>query len=64
MNIIINYDSAVVSLGFLREIQSVCLVYGSFAHLVYISVTSQSLIMTESDAVNRFRVPKGGEEEG
>ena len=31
--------------------------------LVYSSVVSQSLIMAESNAVNRFRVPKSGEEE-
>ena len=44
-------------------IQSVCSIYGSFAHLVYSSVVSRSLIMTESNVVNRFRVPKSGENE-
>ena len=44
-------------------IQSVCSIYGSFAHLVYSSVVSRSLIRTESNVVNRFWVPKSGEDE-
>ena len=63
MDIIYQLHSSVVSLGFLWGIQSVCQIYGSFAHLIYSSVVSQSLIKAESNAVNRFRVPKICEEE-
>lgn len=59
MRFSVKYRKNIENIG----IQSVCSIYGSFAHLVYSSVVSRSLIMTESNVVNRFRVPKSGEDE-
>ena len=59
MRFSVKYRKNIENIG----IQSVCSINGSFAHLVYSSVVSRSLIMTESNVVNRFRVPKSGEDE-
>ena len=59
MDIIISYHSSVVSLEF-----KACTKFTLFfAHLVYSSMVSWSLIIAESIVVNCFHVPKSGEEE-